>query len=102
MFKVCGVIIYISVVTPMFTLALLPICAFYVIAQRYYIKTSRELARLDSVSRSPIYALFSETLDGLNTIRAFAGTCMHVYACVYACVYIPLSFSLNLTLPPSL
>ncbi|GMN36333.1 hypothetical protein TIFTF001_005927 [Ficus carica] len=33
--------------------------------------TSRELRRLDSVSRSPIYASFMETLDGASTIRAF-------------------------------
>ncbi|GJZ67089.1 ABC transporter C family member 13 isoform X1 [Tanacetum coccineum] len=33
--------------------------------------TSRELRRLDSVSRSPIYASFSEILDGSSTIRAF-------------------------------
>ncbi|KAH9621687.1 hypothetical protein KSS87_015230, partial [Heliosperma pusillum] len=33
--------------------------------------TSRELRRLDSVSRSPIYASFTETLDGASTIRAF-------------------------------
>ncbi|WZY85088.1 hypothetical protein YC2023_031472 [Brassica napus] len=33
--------------------------------------TSRELRRLDSVSRSPIYASFTETLDGSATIRAF-------------------------------
>ncbi|KAI7743926.1 hypothetical protein M8C21_020891 [Ambrosia artemisiifolia] len=33
--------------------------------------TSRELRRMDSVSRSPIYASFSETLDGSSTIRAF-------------------------------
>ena len=31
----------------------------------------RELQRLDSISRSPVYALFSETLSGLSTIRAF-------------------------------
>ncbi|PPD83841.1 hypothetical protein GOBAR_DD19227 [Gossypium barbadense] len=35
------------------------------------LSTSRELRRLDSVSRSPIYASFTETLDGSSTIRAF-------------------------------
>ncbi|XP_059642397.1 ABC transporter C family member 13 isoform X2 [Cornus florida] len=39
--------------------------------QFYYRSTSRELRRLDSVSRSPIYASFTETLDGSSTIRAF-------------------------------
>lgn len=39
--------------------------------QFYYRSTSRELRRLDSVSRSPIYASFTETLDGASTIRAF-------------------------------
>lgn len=39
--------------------------------QFYYRSTSRELRRLDSVSRSPIYASFTETLDGSGTIRAF-------------------------------
>lgn len=33
--------------------------------------TSRELKRLDSVSRSPIFAHFQETLGGVSTIRAF-------------------------------
>ncbi|KAH9667477.1 multidrug resistance-associated protein 11 [Citrus sinensis] len=36
-----------------------------------YRSTSRELRRLDSVSRSPIYASFTETLNGSSTIRAF-------------------------------
>jgi len=33
--------------------------------------TYRELKRLDSISRSPLYALFGETIDGVATIRAF-------------------------------
>ena len=49
MAKIIGVVLYISIVTPLFILGLVPICAFYVIAQRFYIKTSRELTRLDSI-----------------------------------------------------
>lgn len=37
----------------------------------YYLATSRELKRLDAVSRSPIFAWFSESLAGVSTIRAF-------------------------------
>lgn len=33
--------------------------------------TYRELKRLDSVNRSPIYALLGETVDGVAVIRAF-------------------------------
>eukprot|EP00956_Cyclotella_meneghiniana_P006616 scaffold8751_cov79-Cyclotella_meneghiniana.AAC.1 len=36
----------------------------------YYRQVAREIKRLDSISRSPIFALFSETLGGLSTIRA--------------------------------
>lgn len=37
----------------------------------YYLTTSRELQRLNAVSRSPIVSWFSESLNGLSTIRAF-------------------------------
>jgi hypothetical protein len=37
----------------------------------YYLSTSRELQRLDAVSKLPIFAWFSESLLGLSTIRAY-------------------------------
>jgi ABC-type multidrug transport system fused ATPase/permease subunit len=69
--KVSGAVLYVCVVSPLFILGLVPIYLYYMSTQRYYIRTSRELARLDSISRSPIYALFSETIDGLSTVRSF-------------------------------
>ena len=43
-----------------------------VLLQRFYVRGGRELRRLDLTSKSPIYTLFSETIDpdGLRTIRA--------------------------------
>ncbi|PHJ22762.1 abc transporter transmembrane region domain-containing protein, partial [Cystoisospora suis] len=61
----------ISFVFPVFLLFLLPLLLFYRYVQNYYIPTSRQLQRLDSVLRSPIYQHFSETLEGTKTIRAF-------------------------------
>ena len=40
-------------------------------AKNYYRWTSRELKRLSSITLSPIYTHFNETLSGLTTIRAF-------------------------------
>ena len=33
--------------------------------------TAREIKRLDSITRSPVYAQFGEALNGLPTIRAY-------------------------------
>jgi ABC-type multidrug transport system fused ATPase/permease subunit len=46
----------------------------YWVAMQYYRNTSRELQRLDSISRSPIYTHFSETLNGVDTVRAYRVT----------------------------
>jgi ATP-binding cassette, subfamily C (CFTR/MRP), member 1 len=61
----------ICVTTPMFIALLVPLAILYIYIQRYYIKSNRELKRLESTSRSPIYAHFGETLSGISTIRAF-------------------------------
>ncbi|EHK47570.1 uncharacterized protein TrAtP1_012305 [Trichoderma atroviride] len=64
-------LIIISVSTPAFIALIVPIALAYYWIQRYYLRTSRELKRLDSVSRSPIYAHFQESLGGVATIRAY-------------------------------
>lgn len=49
----------------------IPLGFAYRVIMRYYLATSRELKRLDAVSRSPVFAWFSETLSGVSTIRAY-------------------------------
>ena len=71
-FSVIGTVFTIAYVSPMFLVAIPFLAVAYRYIQRYYIATSREVKRWDSVLRSPIYSFFTETLDGASTIRAYA------------------------------
>lgn len=64
-------LIVIAIATPWFLLLVVPLLFVYLSYQKYYLRTSRELKRLDSVSKSPIFAHFQETLGGISTIRAY-------------------------------
>ena len=39
--------------------------------QRVYVACARQIKRIDSIRRSPLYAFFSETLNGASSIRAY-------------------------------
>uniref|UniRef100_K3X0D6 Uncharacterized protein n=1 Tax=Globisporangium ultimum (strain ATCC 200006 / CBS 805.95 / DAOM BR144) TaxID=431595 RepID=K3X0D6_GLOUD len=56
---------------PVLLVLLLPVFICYLSYQTFYAKSCRELQRLDNISKSPIYAHFTQTLNGLATIRAF-------------------------------
>ncbi|CAI5534049.1 unnamed protein product [Closterium sp. Naga37s-1] len=71
LFQVVFAIVVIVIVTPPFLLPLIPLLLLYRRIQAVYIAASRELKRIDSLARSPIFAHFSETLTGLSTVRAF-------------------------------
>ena len=49
--------------------AIVPLIILVVYFTRYYLKTSRDLKRLESICRSPVFTHISETLNGLDTIR---------------------------------
>jgi ABC-type multidrug transport system fused ATPase/permease subunit len=48
-----------------------PVMLLYYFLQRDYRRPAREVKRFDSVARSPRYAHFKETLQGLTVIRGF-------------------------------
>lgn len=73
-FGLLGMLVMITYGLPWIGLVLLPLAAVYYSIQRYYRRTSRELKRLYSLTLSPIYTHFSETLTGLSTIRATRAT----------------------------
>ncbi|CAN9510715.1 unnamed protein product [Ophioblennius macclurei] len=70
LFSLLGMLVVMGSGLPWVLLPMLPLALLYHRTQRFYRHTSRELKRLCSVTLSPVYAHFSETLTGLGTIRA--------------------------------
>lgn len=64
-------IIVIAIATRWFAIAIPFLVLVYVIIQRFYIPTARELQRIEALLRSPIYSKFQEALQGVPTIRAY-------------------------------
>ena len=54
-----------------FLLLMVPLIIIYQRVQRYFRNTNTTVARLEAVSRSPIYADFSQALAGVSSIRAY-------------------------------
>eukprot|EP00286_Rhodomonas_abbreviata_P021780 CAMPEP_0181302452 /NCGR_PEP_ID=MMETSP1101-20121128/8008_1 /TAXON_ID=46948 /ORGANISM="Rhodomonas abbreviata, Strain Caron Lab Isolate" /LENGTH=612 /DNA_ID=CAMNT_0023407911 /DNA_START=12 /DNA_END=1850 /DNA_ORIENTATION=- len=68
--RVGGTIAMVCVVSPTFLFAMLPVAALYRMAQQYYSHTSRELKRIESTTKSPLYSHFGESIAGSSCIRA--------------------------------
>lgn len=71
LFEVFSIILTISITSPEFLLVIWPIGLMYYLLQRYYITTGRQIKRLESISKSPIFSQIGETLQGVAVIRAF-------------------------------
>ncbi|CAM1327899.1 ABCC2 (predicted) [Pycnogonum litorale] len=71
LFSVLATTVVISIESPIFLAVMVPLLFVYFFVQRVYIASSRQLRRLESITRSPIYVHFSESLMGASSIRAY-------------------------------
>lgn len=69
--SVLTIVILISVITPGFLIPGFFITIMYVLTGLFYIRSSRDLKRIEAVQRSPLFQHFGETLSGVVTIRAY-------------------------------
>jgi ABC-type multidrug transport system fused ATPase/permease subunit len=70
-FYTLSIIVILVIPLPYFIIVLIPVGCLFLYVQKFYLRSSREVQRLDSVSRSPIYAHFGETLNGVSTVRSY-------------------------------
>uniref|UniRef100_A0A7S4DZU4 ABC transporter domain-containing protein n=1 Tax=Lotharella globosa TaxID=91324 RepID=A0A7S4DZU4_9EUKA len=74
MLKVLGVVILVCVINPVLFIATVPLILGSSWIYRMYVRTSREVKRLEAVSRSPVFSIISETLVGMVAVRAYGQT----------------------------
>jgi ABC-type multidrug transport system fused ATPase/permease subunit len=71
LFQIGGAVFVACIGSPYVLISMAPVLLIFFLIQKYFRKSSREVKRLDAISRSPLLSLFSETINGLSTIRAF-------------------------------
>ncbi|XP_031628372.1 multidrug resistance-associated protein 4-like [Contarinia nasturtii] len=66
-----GSVVLVAVVNPLSMVPVIVLGFFLIIIQRIYLKTSKNLKRLEGMTKSPAYTHLSSTLTGLSTVRAY-------------------------------
>lgn len=74
LFGVVGVLVTVTAVFPLFLLPATIITALYVVVGYSYLTSSQEFQRSQSVTKSPVFSLFGECLNGVVTLRAYSDT----------------------------
>ncbi|XP_063223005.1 ATP-binding cassette sub-family C member 3-like [Bacillus rossius redtenbacheri] len=70
-YRLIGTLIVICYSTPIFMAVVVPIGVLYYFIQRIYVATVRQVRRIESASRAPIFSHFEESITGAPTIRAY-------------------------------
>jgi ATP-binding cassette, subfamily C (CFTR/MRP), member 1 len=71
-FSSLGAVVAIGIFLPWFLLALVPVILVFWVTQKVYLLSSRELKRIEGISRSPVYSTIVESAAGCVSVRAFA------------------------------
>ncbi|KAH6939767.1 hypothetical protein HPB50_021571 [Hyalomma asiaticum] len=66
-----GVLVVVAVVSPWIIIPTVILFIFFFYLRRFYMRTARDVKRLEGVTRSPVFSHLSTSLYGLSTIRAF-------------------------------
>ncbi|XP_050968338.1 multidrug resistance-associated protein 4 [Labeo rohita] len=69
--QIIGVIGVAASVIPWILIPVLPLLIAFLFLRRYFLRTSRDVKRIESTTRSPVFSHLSSSLQGLWTIRAF-------------------------------
>ncbi|XP_077014652.1 ATP-binding cassette sub-family C member 4 [Tamandua tetradactyla] len=69
--QVVGVVAVAVAVIPWIAIPLIPLSIVFLYLRRYFLETSRDVKRLESTTRSPVFSHLSSSLQGLWTIRAY-------------------------------
>lgn len=70
-FGVAGTAAVIATASPYLTIAYPFLVAMLYFIQKFYLRTSRQIRLLDLEAKSPLYAHFIDTIQGIATFRAF-------------------------------
>ncbi|XP_018861628.1 multidrug resistance-associated protein 4 isoform X6 [Parus major] len=68
--QIFGVVAVAVAVIPWILIPLIPLFIIFIFLRRYFLDTSRDIKRLESTTRSPVFSHLSSSLQGLWTIRA--------------------------------
>ena len=91
----CLSVVVVSAVNPWMLLASIPLVTSLTFLAAYFLRTAREVKRLEAIACSPLYAHVAETIDGVVVIQACSmeeplidTLYRYVHVSMYVCMYV--------------